>query len=82
MVSGMVALPMEVVDVDEMAMLDGKPVTRACGVGEGDEIVRGRPSKLQQAYLHNEDSQCNETTYLKYTECHSRGSGQCVRATV
>ena len=45
MISGMVALPMEVVDVDEMAMLDGKPVTRACGVGEGDEIVCQNSSK-------------------------------------
>ena len=48
MVSGIVALPMEVTDVDKIAMLDGKPETRACRVGEADEIVRGSPSKLQR----------------------------------
>ena len=30
---------MEVVDIDEMVVLDGKPATRTCGVGEGDEII-------------------------------------------
>ena len=34
--SGMVELPMEVADVDEMAVLDGKPAMRVCGVEEGD----------------------------------------------
>ena len=33
----MVKLPMEAVDVDEMAMLDGKSVTRACGFSEGNK---------------------------------------------
>ena len=63
-----------------MVVLDGKPAIRTCGVGEGDEIMCGSPPKLQQAHRHNEDGQRNETTYLKYTECHSRGSGQCARA--
>ena len=43
---------------------------------EGLWSWRGRRdsvSKLQQAHRNNEDGQCNETTYLKYTECHSRG---------
>ena len=48
MVNGMVALPMEITDVDEIAMLDEKPATRTCRIGEGDEIVRGSPPKLQQ----------------------------------
>ena len=34
--SGMVELPMEVADVDEMAVLDGKPAMRVCRVEEGD----------------------------------------------
>ena len=34
--SGMLDLPMEVADVDEMAVLDGKPAMRVCGVDEGD----------------------------------------------
>ena len=34
--SGMLELPMEVADVDEMAVLDGKPAMRVCGVDEGD----------------------------------------------
>ena len=64
MVSRMVVLPMEVVDVEEMVVLDGKPAIRTCGVGEGDEIMCGSPPKLQQAHRHNEDGQRNETTYI------------------
>ena len=56
MVSGIVALPMEVTDVDEIAMLDEKPETRACRVGEGDEIVRGSPSKQRTVGYANHDS--------------------------
>ena len=77
-ISGMVAFPMEVVDVDEMAMLDGNPATRACAIGEDDGVVCGSTPKLQEAHRHNEDGQRNETTYLKYTECHSREGRQCV----
>ena len=48
-------LPMEVVDVDKMVVLDGKPVTRSYGVGEGDKIMCGSPPKLQQVHGHNKD---------------------------
>ena len=33
---GMLELPMEVAGVDGMAMLDGKPAMRVCGVDKGD----------------------------------------------
>ena len=32
--SRMIALPVEVADIDETAMLDGKPATRACATSD------------------------------------------------
>ena len=52
----MVKLPTEVAEVDEMAMLNGKPAMRICGVDEGDEVARRSLPKLQQAHLYDEDS--------------------------
>ena len=45
----MVELLTEAVDVNEISVLNGKPVMRACGVDEGNEIVHGSLPKLQQA---------------------------------
>ena len=58
--NGMVKLPMEVADLDEMAVLDGKPAMRACGVDEDDEI----------AHLHDEDSQHDENARDNLPEAH------------
>ena len=44
--SGMVELPMEFADVDEMLMLNEKLAMRACGVDEGDEMARENLPKL------------------------------------
>ena len=78
--NGMLELPMEVADVDEMAVLDGKPAMRVCEVDEGDnsvEVCRKRTYMMKIVST----TKTSETTYLKHTECPSRGSGQRVRAT-
>ena len=38
----MLELRVELVSVDEMAVLDGKPVMRICGVDKGDNSVERR----------------------------------------
>ena len=62
-------------------MLDGQLATMVCGVDEGHNSA-WKSDKTQQAHLHDEDSQHDETSetmYLrKHAECHSGGSGVTV----
>ena len=74
----MVEVPTEAADIDKMTVLNGKPVMKACGVDEGDEIAReSLPNSSKRTYMVRIVSMTKspETTYLKHTECRSRGSG-------
>ena len=76
-----VALPMEVVDVDEMVVLDGKPATRTYGVGEGDEIINVWKSAKTPASAPTQRRWSAQRDDIP--EVHGvplEGSGQCVRA--
>ena len=56
-ISRMLELPMKVADVDKLAVLDG-------------QIARGSLPKLQQAHLHDEDSQHDESVRGDVPEAH------------
>ena len=68
---------MEVADVDEMAVLDGKPAMRVCGVDKRDNNVKvcRRCTYIMKIVGTTKTS---ETTYLRHMDCRSRGSGQRV----
>ena len=59
-------------------------LTCGLGVDEGDEIARGRLPKLQQAHLHDEDSQHDENARVNVPEAHGVSlegvDSHCVRA--
>ena len=72
----MIEVPTEAADVDEMAVLNGKAAMKACGVDEGDGIARGSQSNSsERTYMMKivSTTKSPETTYLKHTECRSRG---------
>ena len=74
----MVEVPTEAADVDKMAVLNGKPAMKTCGVDEGDEIAReSLPNSSKRTYMVKiiNMTKSPETTYLKHTKCRSRGSG-------
>ena len=78
--NGMLEVSMEVADVDKMAVLDGKPTMRVCGVDKRDnnvEVCRRRTYIMKTVST----TKTSEITYLKHRDCRSRGSGQRVRAT-
>ena len=63
-----------------MSVLDGEPAMRVGSMRV--MIVRGSLPKLQQVHLYDEGrTKTPETTRLKHTECHSRGSEQRVQTT-
>ena len=74
----MVEIPMEVADIDEMAVLDEKSATRATRWHV--KVCRNSSKRIYTIEMVSA-TETPETAYLKYTECHSRGVGS-VEATV